>query len=1261
MRLSLNKIIILLLSVFLLWGILGYSQAQEPAIPGNQNSSLRILLPLTPLESYVYEQIQRLPMRKLLQQATASPPLLPLTPLEYYVNRLMKEWPLAEMIEEAFSEREPIPEVAQAPASGPATPKTETAEPDNDFSDFMNSFEVPVYEYEAQHDPAPTPDQEGTPEGDPVEQPTELLAEVETPTHTRAVEESPAKTLKEPQGITEETFMEPSSPTPERQTQLAPLLSEEASRTDSLAAPIPLEPKTPKLQSETVQAEIVESLPHVPKDTTQGMAQEFVTQETPQAEMVPEEALTIETPQQVTPKVAVPEEAVTLEIPQVAPPEEALTFETPSAEPFVAEPFEDSLQAPSPDSDASSFEEKEVAALSQAQPNRFSKSLVEPPHYLLQQYANAEDFRDPFFLVRGLRKDSGVIQEPGTTVDGIRFQAQSGSDGFVERLYQQSNFSIEKIFGTTDRHESTQGCIHCHAGIEEISANHRFECTTCHAGNSKSKQLPKAHTNLVSNPSDLNHVDKFCGKCHANQIEQLKRSPMATAKNIINQTRIAWGSQSVEDPEFSLLPRPDQQGFGETEKPALVDGFLRTKCLRCHLNSPSPHRAGEYRATGCAACHMVYKNDGKSFSQDLAIQMRQNKESKKHSNRFASGYTSNSLKNSRGYPVLHKFTVAVPSVQCEHCHNHNGPGNEFEGLFRKPARPIPSLDKVESDSPRLYGARHELLLPDIHRERGMHCVDCHITTDVSIQSSKKGKKSIPKTHAFKTLQCETCHGTHSKAPRSLTLDPDNKLLEETLKTIHLNPNLEKVVKAGDSILANDDGHGVPHVIWEKNKWVLYSKVSGKAHTLPLLKNTRMPLAHKVRGHMKNMECATCHARWSASEWGLHAIGENDPVSEMWNDWSFSDPALQQLLRDKAKAVNDPLFSGTMLDWLGARSTANGIEGEQLDGVWWNVISDAGWKDMILGKNKRGKYSILKPRYQYFVTLRDGVGQLPPARAQVPLTMDGEPGFNVLPHTPHTIRKTARTCESCHENNVAIGLGDPLLKRVENAKLFLDELNTGNRLLPEFQLKQMVTEEGAPIQNSRAASQQARFLNAKEIKQLMTPSKAYKAYRYFDLKSAGFLKYLDRDSFPFDSQHQDNLLNLEAPRKEEDLLYSLDMHKFVKPPKAEIPPLPEVEPLFQPQAEVSPGVDSFINEQSVPESAGQEMDFMDMPPLENSFSQPEVSTSEQSVVNGQNAVESAGQKLEYPDSVPIEDPFTQPEPEVIPSTAPYHYGGNDFHR
>jgi len=764
------------------------------------------------------------------------------------------------------------------------------------------------------------------------------------------------------------------------------------------------------------------------------------------------------------------------------------------------------------------------------------KKMVDVPGLPEKQFVDSGDFRDPFFPVRGFQRNSAKALKPGITVDGLKFFSYADSGKFVEKYYRDANFSLQDVFGKVVQLEEERGCLYCHRGIEEISSNHRFRCTQCHNGNRRAKTLPKAHEGLVANPSDLNHAGQFCGKCHADQIEKVNRSSMATAKGMINITRYAWGAQPYGKPVYSL--HPDIQAREEAYPPLAgkghpVDEFLRTKCLRCHLQGEAPHRPGDYRATGCAACHMIYGNDGQTLTHDRAIQSRQQERLAENKNIFQRASSARSLESGRGYPVVHQFTLAVPSVQCEHCHNANGVGNEYEGLLSMPARPKPSRSKVDAEKPLLYGSEHEFLAPDIHREKGMHCIDCHGVNDI------KGNPASSDLHSNVEIRCEDCHGTHAKKPEEFLLVQSDPKAQEILQAVDRNPNLAKKIKAGNVILVNSRGGKMPHVKMEKNQWVLYSKVSGKKHVIPVLKDIGPPPAHQVSKHMSAMECHTCHARWSASEWGMHVIREASPDLDKWRNWSFSDPTLQQLLAgedEKEPAVK-------MLDWLTAKSSANGIEGDWIaGGAWWDIVTETTWSSLILGKNERGKYSIMKPRHQYFLTQGGGKDQPPKKNAEILKTADGKPGLILLPHAPHTIRKSVRSCESCHENPEAAGLGNPLKRSIQDGKLFFSEWNSKQRLLPEFQLKQVITARGETLQTALPAGR-ARFLDSKEVGSLAKTSDAYRAFRYLDLRYLRFPRLLVRNEFPYDILHKANEKTYGEPVAVEDLYYDFSKNQF----------------------------------------------------------------------------------------------------------------------
>ncbi len=790
---------------------------------------------------------------------------------------------------------------------------------------------------------------------------------------------------------------------------------------------------------------------------------------------------------------------------------------------------------PEPNSESLQIEEVEIVPKSKG--NIQKKEMVEVPIPLPKIQIDASDFEDPFFRVRGFQKNTEKVLQPGTTLDGIQFQSYGDSNKFIENFYKESNFSIENVYGKIEYLERRGGCYTCHQGIERISKNHRFSCVRCHGGNRRSNSLPKAHKGLVSNPSSAKNAPRFCGKCHENHVNKVERSLMSTAKRTINITRFAWGAQHIDEIPFSLKANYNEQTFPDITEGHAVDRFLRTKCLRCHIGSESPHRPGDYRASGCSSCHMIYSNDGISLSHDRAIQKVQSKNKKQ--NRFARKFAENSLNNPRGYPLLHKFTVAVPSVQCEHCHNNNGVGQEFEGLFAKPSRPMETLIQINAEKPVLYGKDHEFLIPDIHREKGMHCIDCHIGDEI------KPEIEPDQLQSGVQIRCIDCHGTQEKNPEEYLLiesDPNTKKL---LARTNLNPNLKKKVRVGDTVLVNSSGSPMPHIKKSKKNWVLYSKITGKKHIIPLLKNLKPSIAHQIPKHIQEMECSTCHARWAAIDWGMHVIRENFFAPEKWRNWNLSDPI--NLPADPSNKKSG------MFDWLTAKSLPQKIEADIINGYWWTLFSDSGWSEMIMGKNSRGKYSIIKPRYQYFITDQTGTSGLPLKRAEPPLTLNNSSGLIWTDYSPHTIRKTVRSCEDCHKNSLAVGLGDPLKIPIQNAEEFFYKLKQNNQVQKNFQLRQGIDPNGQALQ-TLFPQDKSRFLSKNEITTLQKPSNRYRAFRSLNLRELKFSRLLSRKEFPYDLKHQINEQNLGELQPREDLFYDVEKNLFVEKPNEAHKPL-----------------------------------------------------------------------------------------------------------
>jgi hypothetical protein len=123
--------------------------------------------------------------------------------------------------------------------------------------------------------------------------------------------------------------------------------------------------------------------------------------------------------------------------------------------------------------------------------------------------------------------------------------------------------------------------------------------------------------------------------------------------------------------------RPDKnlsaRGFGTGVRtdPVFL-GLQRTRLLdpMMYLIGTNDH-PGDYRASGCTSCHVVYAND----------------RSEEHSGPYAQygnmGRTINPdptiSKTETGHPIRHRLTRSIPSSQCMVCHMH--PGTNMEATY----------------------------------------------------------------------------------------------------------------------------------------------------------------------------------------------------------------------------------------------------------------------------------------------------------------------------------------------------------------------------------------------------------------------------------------------------------------------------------------------------------------------------------------------------------------------------------------------------
>ena len=148
------------------------------------------------------------------------------------------------------------------------------------------------------------------------------------------------------------------------------------------------------------------------------------------------------------------------------------------------------------------------------------------------------------------------------------------------------------------------------------------------------------------------------------------------------------------DPEIKLSNR----GYGSsTRTDPVFLGLQKTRLLDPTLNQFGTNdHPGDYRASGCSACHVAYANDRDPLhSGPLAP----------FGHRGLSATTDPTIRRDEpGHPLAHSFTRAIPSSQCITCHVHPGTtvtnsyygtiwwDNETDGEHLYPAATPPRSD-----------------------------------------------------------------------------------------------------------------------------------------------------------------------------------------------------------------------------------------------------------------------------------------------------------------------------------------------------------------------------------------------------------------------------------------------------------------------------------------------------------------------------------------------------------------------------------------
>ena len=494
------------------------------------------------------------------------------------------------------------------------------------------------------------------------------------------------------------------------------------------------------------------------------------------------------------------------------------------------------------------------------------------------------------------------------------------------------------------------------------------------------------------NPGDLRVVqrERSCGGCHAGHAEVVRMSLLATESGIFSGATYSIGAEnqvganrdlhadtagdlsfrSVTDKSFDageasvgavrkLIEFPVFSAFGDTSETAIhnseayrsvdlpnniqADGRVVSDsdlarlfheqtaftCGDCHLGSAGANnRYGDFRSSGCTACHMQYSLDGRSRSGDPNVD-REEPEDPDQIRAPERAHVARHLIRSIAQTLPGGEQVTgISDFACAGCHQGSNRTvmqywgirlDQNEDVHRRvqyPANPVSFVDT--RDDTRLFdpevgnltfnGRRDRQYLAfedydgdgrddtpaDVHHDAGMGCIDCHGSYDLhgGDVSDPDSAEVMSRMEQSTAIRCESCHGsvsayaatsageTYTGVTAQLAMDSKGHPLPHVVResegnywlTSRLDGARHYIKQTRDTVIDSGKTHPVSGDPIYSDK---ASYAMGRADGNPAtgIGPRQSGLADDGFSHGDNLSCASCHSSWTNSCIGCHLEGE----------------------------------------------------------------------------------------------------------------------------------------------------------------------------------------------------------------------------------------------------------------------------------------------------------------------------------------------------------------------------------------------------
>ncbi len=494
------------------------------------------------------------------------------------------------------------------------------------------------------------------------------------------------------------------------------------------------------------------------------------------------------------------------------------------------------------------------------------------------------------------------------------------------------------------------------------------------------------------NPGDLRVVtqQRGCGSCHASHAECVAKSALATEVGILSSSMFTLGLpnqvpenqglyfdtasdfafRAVQDAnfdfntasfgavgrllEFPVYSRRGGTGPLDMDENPLYDStqlanYLQADnsvvpnsplanvfheqvaftCGDCHLGSAGANnRYGDYRSSGCTACHMRYSLDGRSYSTDPNIRKNEpldpddiDPPERPHVRRHMITSVAQTLATGEQVQGIDDYT-------CAGCHQgSNRTVMQFWGIrldqnadlrnrVQYPANP--SFFRNTFGDTRLFdpvvnnrtfngrNANQYILIEDydgdglddtpadVHYDAGMGCIDCHGSHDLHGGTIGTDGEIVSRQEQAVSIACEDCHGTvdayaqtttgitYSGQPAEVGVDSEgNSMRHVTLEsdgnyylTSRLTGNRHFIPQTRDTVV--DTGRVDPfngEAVYSERASYSMGRADGDPSTGIGPQQVTPGAVGAGFSHMDNMSCVSCHASWTNNCIGCHLGGE----------------------------------------------------------------------------------------------------------------------------------------------------------------------------------------------------------------------------------------------------------------------------------------------------------------------------------------------------------------------------------------------------